>query len=80
MGIYLLDKSLKVEICYEELDCDFEDNICISFIEECPDEERIFRADETNIYLTPDEASELAEALSRAAQASSRANQTSQDG
>ncbi len=63
MEISLLDNSLKVKIYYDECDCEFKDNICVSFIEDCPDDEKIFRGDETNIYLTPEQAADLAHAL-----------------
>ncbi len=69
MVVMLLDNSLKVEIYYDECDRDFADSICVSFREECPDDERIFRGDETNIYLTPEQAMQLAQALSHAASA-----------
>lgn len=71
MTIYLLDKSLQVDICYEEGDSEYEDNICMSIIEDCPDEEKLMRADETNLYMTPAEARQLAEALLAAADKSS---------
>ncbi len=67
MAISLLDDSLTVEICYEDTDSEFEDNICIKFTEDCPREEKIFLADETNIYLTIQQARELADALINAA-------------
>jgi hypothetical protein len=67
MAIYLLDNSLKVEIYYDEMDESYGDNICISMTEECPDEEKLFRADQTNIYLTPEEACQLAKMLQTAA-------------
>ncbi len=70
MAVYLLDKSLKVDICYEDNDLDYDDNIRICIVEECPDEEKIFIHDETNIYLLPDEANQLARLLDAAAQAS----------
>jgi len=70
MAVYLLDKSLKVDICYEDNDSDYDDNIRICIVEECPDEEKIFIHDETNIYLLPDEANQLARLLDAAAQAS----------
>ena len=66
MSISLLENSLQVDIYFEESDRDFEDDICISFIEDCPAEEKIFRADETNIYVTPDQACLLVLALQRA--------------
>jgi GTP:adenosylcobinamide-phosphate guanylyltransferase len=70
MSIILLDGSLMVDITYEELDSDFVDNIQVSIHEDCPDDERLFRAEETNIFLTPDQACELARRLSLAAQCS----------
>jgi hypothetical protein len=71
--IYLLDNSLSVEIYYDQFDCEFEDNICVSMIEDCPEEEKIFRVEETNIYLTPTQARDLAVALLQAAAASDKA-------
>jgi hypothetical protein len=66
MSISLLDNSLKVDIYFEESDLDFEDDICICILEDCPAEEKLFRADETNIYITPDQAALLIMALQRA--------------
>jgi hypothetical protein len=63
MALYLLDNSLKVEVYYDPSDSEFDDNICISFVEDCPEEEKIFWAGETNIYLTAEQACALAEAL-----------------
>jgi hypothetical protein len=70
MAISLLDNSLRVEVFYDPEDDDFEDNICVSFVEDCPEDEKIFWAGETNIYLTPQQACELARALLKAAEAS----------
>lgn len=70
MEISLLDDSLQVEICYDASDCEFEDNILVRFVEACPEDEKIFRHDETNIFLTPDQALALAENLIKAARAS----------
>lgn len=67
MPIMLLDDSLQVEIFFEETDSNFADNICICFVEDCPPDERIFKADETNIFLTPEQATQLATALMNAA-------------
>ncbi len=66
MSVLLLDNSLKVDIYFEESDREYEDDICISFSEDCPEEEKIFRVDETNIYITPDQACLLLLALKRA--------------
>lgn len=63
MTIHLLEDTLEIDIFYECEDQDLEDNICISVIERCPPEEKIFRAGETHIYLTSHEACILGEAL-----------------
>lgn len=65
--IMLLDNSLRVRIYYDCDDCDYNDNICVSILEECPDEEKVFIGDETNLYLTPEQAQSLAMALIKAA-------------
>ena len=67
MIISLLDDSLQVQVFFEEPDCDFKDNVCISFLEVCPEEEKVFIHDETNIFLTPDQADLFAQALIDAA-------------
>ena len=76
MPIFLLDQSLKVTIFFEENDSIFEDDVCLSIIEECPEDEKLFKADETNIYVTPDEACQLANALLQAAAKSQKFAQT----
>ena len=68
VAIFLLEDSLRVEVYFESSDQDFEDNICISFYEDCPYPEKIFRAGETNIYLTPEQACRLGKALIEAAE------------
>ncbi len=72
MFVLLLDNSVKVEVYCDEMDRDYEDNICVSFVETCPDEEKIFRANETNIYLTPQQAEQLGDLLVRAAKIGAR--------
>ncbi len=67
MAIYILDRSLKIDIYYEAEDSRYEDNICLSIAEECPEDEKLFISDETNIYITPAEACMLAKALLAAA-------------
>jgi len=67
MRIELLDGCLTVSVFYETEDQEFTDNICLSFLEPCADDEKIFKADETNIYLTVREARALARALLKAA-------------
>jgi hypothetical protein len=72
MAITLLDNSLKVSIFFELKDCEFGDNVCVSIVEKCPDDEKIFRGDETNLYLTPQQARKLASALLKAAENSEK--------
>ena len=66
MSISLLDNSLKVDVFFDVSDSDFDDDICIRFVEDCPEDEKLFRADETNIYITPEQACLLVLALQRA--------------
>lgn len=70
MTISLLDNTLKVEIFFEVSDCEFGDNICVKINEDCPDDEKVFRGDETNLYLTSKQARRLAEAFLQAAEES----------
>jgi len=79
MYVYLLDKSLRVEVYYDQTDQGFEDNICVSFIEDCPDDEKIFKADETNIYLTCLQATQLVKVLNQAVRASTCDSQEIKD-
>lgn len=66
MAIELLDGTLQIEIFYDYEDEDLEDNICVSIVERCPPAERLLRAGETNIFLTPDQARDLGRALLQA--------------
>lgn len=68
MTIYLLDKTLQIDIFFEYADQDLEDNICVAIIERCPPQERLLRSGETHIFLTPGQARQLGEALMQAAQ------------
>lgn len=70
MTVSLLDDSLKVDIFFEVSDCEFGDNICIQIEEACPDDEKVFRGDQTNLFLTIDQARQLADALVKAAEES----------
>jgi len=74
MEISLLDGSLLVNIFFEQTDREYEDNICICLKENCPQEEKILHAAETNIYLTPEQARKMAQLLSEAAEQSSHAS------
>jgi len=72
MSLCLLDDSLSVDVYYEPSDTEFSDNICLYFVESCPEDEKVFLADETNLFLTPEQARELAKMLLQAADASQR--------
>lgn len=70
MTLHLLDDSLSVDVFYEPSDDQFNDNICVHVCESCPEEEKVFIADEVNLYLTPEQARRLAAILLEAADAS----------
>lgn len=74
MAIELLDGTLQIEIFYESEDQDLEDNICVSIVERCPPAERLLRAGQTNVFLTPEQARELGQALLAAAENSENKN------
>lgn len=74
MAIELLNGSLKVNIFFDPKDREFEDNVCVCLKELGPDEEKILYADETNIFLTAEEARKLAVLLREAADKSSHAS------
>jgi hypothetical protein len=73
MAIELLNGSLKVNIFYDPGDREFEDNVCVCLKEFGPDEEKILYADETNLFLTAEEARKLADLLYEAADKSAHA-------
>jgi hypothetical protein len=66
MTISLLDGSLKIDVFYDCKDSQFEDHICIKVVEDCPEDEKIFYAGETNIFLTSEQARQLSNALLKA--------------
>ncbi|MPM52266.1 hypothetical protein SDC9_99023 [bioreactor metagenome] len=68
--IYLLDDSLELEIFFSSEDCDLEDNICLRVMESCPEDEKIFKHDESHLFLTRKQARALADALLNAARSS----------
>lgn len=74
MSITLLDGTLQVHIFYEKGDHEFDDNVCICFKEDCPEDEKIFYAGETNIYVTSQQARKLAQMLNTAADQSNHAS------
>lgn len=71
MPIYLVDDTLKVEVYFDPADKEFGDDICLCIEESCPADEKLFRADETHIMLTPLQARKLGLALVKAAALSS---------
>jgi hypothetical protein len=68
--LYLLDESLQIEVYFSTEDCDLEDNICLKVIESCPEDEKIFKHDESHLFLTREQARTLADALITAAEKS----------
>jgi hypothetical protein len=66
MTITLLDGSLKVDVFFDCKDSQFEDHICLKIVEDCPENEKIFYAGETNIYLTAKQAQQISDALLKA--------------
>jgi hypothetical protein len=67
MLVKLINGALLVNINFETSDSEYDDNICLCFEEPCLEEEKVFRAEQTNIFLTPKEARNLAQALINAA-------------
>jgi hypothetical protein len=61
--VYLLDESLQIEVFYSSEDADLADNICLKIFESCKEEEKIFIHDESDLFLTTQQARDLAEAL-----------------
>ncbi|MFL7840446.1 MAG: hypothetical protein ACK2T4_06180 [Candidatus Promineifilaceae bacterium] len=66
MSVILFDGGLTVKIFYDETDSEYEDAVCIQMIEDCPEDEKVLKFDETNLYITPDQACLLILALQRA--------------
>lgn len=71
--IPLLDDSLEISIFYEAKDHDLIDNICVKVIESCAEEVKVFKHDESYLFLTCEQAASLAQALLRAAEKSKSA-------
>ena len=72
MAIELLNGSLKIEIFFDKNDKEYDDNICVCLKEYGPEDEKIFYAGETDLFITADEARKLAEMLIEAAENSSQ--------
>jgi hypothetical protein len=67
--ITLLDGSLKLNISFEESDREFDDDICLCFVEDCPEDEKLFKADEVSIFVTPEQVALMILELNRALEA-----------
>lgn len=72
MTISILDGSLKIDVYYDCKDSQFDDHICIKIVEDCPEDEKIFFAGETNIYLTAEQARQIAKDLLQAIEQSEK--------
>lgn len=75
-AIALLDGSLKLSIYYDTLDKEFDDDICLCFQEDCPDNEKVLVAGEVNLYITPEQAALIVLGLNRAIEAHRRDSQS----
>jgi len=73
-AITLLDGSLRLTIYYDAADREFEDAICLQFAEDSVEFESLFRAEETSIYITPEQAALIVLELNRALEAARRDN------
>ncbi len=71
MAIELLNGTLLVDVFVEHKDIEFDDNICVCLKEYGPDDEKILYANETYVYLTDEQARDLAQMLISAADQSS---------
>ena len=67
--ISLIDDNLEVSIYFDRDDSRFQDNIGVCILENCPQCEKLFIANEINFFITPDQAHQLIAALEAALQA-----------
>lgn len=77
-AIMLLDGSLKLNIYYDTTDSGYDDDICLCFMEDSREDEKLFKADEVSIYLTPEQAALVVLELSRALDASRQSRTTTE--
>jgi hypothetical protein len=70
--ILLLDNSLQIDVFFSSDDHDLADNICVVILETCPEDEKIFKHEESHIFLTPQQARDLATALTAAVEKSEK--------
>lgn len=74
MAIELLNGSLKIDIFFDKNDKEYDDNICMCLKEYGPEDEKILYANETDLFITIEEARKLAEMLIAAADISSQSS------
>ena len=74
MAIELLNGSLKIEIYFDHKDKEYDDNICVCIQEYGPEDEKVFYAGETNLFINAEEARKLAMMFNEAAEQSSHAS------
>ena len=63
MTIDLLDNSMHLDIFIDAADAEFEDDVCLRFIEDCPEDEKVFYGGETQLYITREQARAIRDAL-----------------
>lgn len=74
MAVELLNGSLKIEVFYDSKDKEYEDNICVCLQEFGPEDEKILYAGETNLLINAEQARQLADLFSKAAEQSGHAS------
>jgi hypothetical protein len=70
MAIDILNGSLNVDIYFDKSDKEYDDNICVCLKEFGPEDEKILYAGETDLFITAEEARQLAAMLTDAAERS----------
>ena len=73
MALEILNGSLVVDVFFDQRDREYADNVCVCLKECCPEDEKILYANETNVFLTAEQARSLANMLLKAADQSSHA-------
>ena len=63
MAVKILDNTLTFEAFIDHEDAGFEDDVCLRFTETCPEEEKVFYAGESNLYVTREQARQIAEEI-----------------
>ncbi len=66
MAVKILDNTLTFEAFIDHEDAGFEDDVCLRFTETCPEEEKVFYAGESNLYVTREQARQIAKEILKA--------------